>query len=49
MGFGERKAYFLSLRPNMKYATWFGQIRPKKEKGASVVDKAKGITNKKAK
>ncbi|WKY10153.1 hypothetical protein Q1695_002475 [Nippostrongylus brasiliensis] len=25
MGFGERKAYFLSIRPNPKYATWFGK------------------------
>ncbi|KAK6753604.1 hypothetical protein RB195_012910 [Necator americanus] len=25
MGFGERKAYFLSIRPNPKFATWFGK------------------------
>ncbi|KAI6202699.1 hypothetical protein M3Y94_00471100 [Aphelenchoides besseyi] len=29
MGFGERKAHFLAIRPNPKYATWFG-----KKKGA---------------
>lgn len=31
MGFGERKAYFLSIRPNPKFATWFG----KKKKAAT--------------
>ncbi|VDP13197.1 unnamed protein product [Heligmosomoides polygyrus] len=25
MGFGERKAYFLAIRPNPRYATWFGK------------------------
>uniref|UniRef100_A0A1I7YXQ1 Serine/threonine-protein kinase n=2 Tax=Steinernema glaseri TaxID=37863 RepID=A0A1I7YXQ1_9BILA len=29
MGFGERKAYYLSVRPNPKYAVWLGK---KKEK-----------------
>ncbi|KAK5966049.1 hypothetical protein GCK32_001666 [Trichostrongylus colubriformis] len=32
MGFGERKAYFLSIRPNPKFATWFGK---KKRSAAS--------------
>ncbi|KAK6054435.1 hypothetical protein COOONC_08060 [Cooperia oncophora] len=35
MGFGERKAYFLSIRPNPKFATWFG----KKKRAAASVDR----------
>ncbi|PIO66290.1 hypothetical protein TELCIR_12000 [Teladorsagia circumcincta] len=40
MGFGERKAYFLAIRPNPKYATWFGkrknwQVKEKSNKKRS--------------
>ncbi|EYC08583.1 hypothetical protein Y032_0065g3631 [Ancylostoma ceylanicum] len=37
MGFGERKAYFLAIRPNPRYATWFG-----KKKNWQTKEKRKG-------
>ncbi|RCN25104.1 hypothetical protein ANCCAN_29186 [Ancylostoma caninum] len=40
MGFGERKAYFLAIRPNPRYATWFG-----KKKNWQTKEKRKGEKN----
>ncbi|KJH46835.1 hypothetical protein DICVIV_07110 [Dictyocaulus viviparus] len=41
MGFGERKAYFLSIRPNPRYATWFGKKKNWQNKEKTKKDKDK--------
>ncbi|KAJ1347965.1 hypothetical protein KIN20_003160 [Parelaphostrongylus tenuis] len=37
MGFGERKAYFLSIRPNPKFATWFGKKQESKSTSSPIL------------
>ncbi|ETN68701.1 hypothetical protein NECAME_15686 [Necator americanus] len=39
MGFGERKAYFLAIRPNPHYATWFGKKKNWQNKDKQKKDK----------
>ncbi|VDK62695.1 unnamed protein product [Cylicostephanus goldi] len=39
MGFGERKAYFLAIRPNPRYATWFGKKKNWQNKSEVKKDK----------
>uniref|UniRef100_A0A158P7Y7 SWIRM domain-containing protein n=1 Tax=Angiostrongylus cantonensis TaxID=6313 RepID=A0A158P7Y7_ANGCA len=43
MGFGERKAYFLAIRPNPRYATWFEENEVEKKGNHALNPLIRGI------